>query len=185
MGSLIRANTDHATRNPSTGSGLRTQHVCVVGVGNSHASDDGIGPEIVRRLRSDFAASSDTVEFVTLRQAGTDLLDVMDGCDALILVDAVSSGAPAGTIHREEWQPEVLDARGIERASSHGLGVREMLELAAALNRLPARVILWGVEIASTQPEEGLTPAVAEAVPAVVAGLHRELEGLMVSSEAA
>lgn len=148
--------------------------VCVVGVGNVYASDDGVGPEIVKRLQTD----SDAVEFVALRQAGVELLDLMDRCDVLFVVDAVSSGAPAGTVHREEWTADTLASRGVERASSHGLGVREMLDLAAALDRLPARVILWGVEMASTEPKKGLSPAVADAVPAIVARIEHELEGI-------
>lgn len=154
--------------------------ICVVGVGNVYASDDGVGPEVVRRLHTD----SDAVDFVTLRQAGVELLDLMDGCDVLFLVDAVSSGVPAGTVHRAEWRSDVLASRGVERASSHGLGVRETLDLAAALDRLPARVVLWGIEVASTEPKRGLSPAVADAVPAIVARLEHELEALMIKNDA-
>lgn len=174
--------------------------ICVVGVGDVYASDDAVGPQIVRRLRrkrfaklrtgfdeglrSAGVTGSGTVEFVTMRQAGVELLDRIDRCDVLFLADAVSSGAPAGTVYREQWRPNVLASRGVDRASSHGFGVRELLDLAAALGRLPARVVLWGIEIASTEPKEGLSPAVADAVPAIVARLEHELEELMVKNDA-
>lgn len=187
--------------------------ICVVGVGNVYASDDGVGPEIVRRLyREPFGKRFDSllgdepttllstgvveepgsagvidsgsVDFVTLRQAGVELLELMDRCDVLFVVDAVSSGAPAGTVHREQWRPNVLASRGVDRASSHGFGVRELLDLAAALDRLPACVVLWGIEIASTEPRTGLSPAVADAVPGIVARLKHELEGFMIKNDA-
>lgn len=176
MDRVTCANTDHATRN--------THRLCVVGVGNPFASDDGVGPEVVRRLAAEYQSGSGRgvardappVMFVTLEQAGVELIDLMDRCDALILIDAVSSGAPPGAIHREEWRPGALDSRGIERASSHGLGVREILSLANAMERLPARVVLWGIELASTEPGEGFSPAVAAALPSLVTHLQRELK---------
>jgi len=153
-------------------------HICIVGIGNPWASDDGVGSEVVRRLQAEYGVGDQgAIKFMTLPQPGVELLDLMDHCDVLMLVDAVSSGAPPGTLHREEWRPGLLDSRGVERASSHGFGVREVLDLATALGRLPGQVILWGVEVASTEPGEGLSPAVAAAVPSVVARLRRELEG--------
>ena len=150
--------------------------LCVVGIGNRWASDDGVGPEVVRRLQDEVPPDR-PVTFATLPQADLALLELMDRCDRLILVDAVVSGAPPGTVHRERWRPGLLEGRGVERASSHGLGLREVLALAASLGRLPAQVGLWGVEIVSTAPGEGLSPAVAAALPAIVARLRRELEG--------
>lgn len=154
--------------------------VCVVGIGNRWAGDDGVGLEAVRRLEAAWAPAGagrdGEVAFLTLPHAGVELIEVMGRCDLLILVDAVSSGATPGTVHSEVWRPDRLAARGTERASSHGLGVREALGLAAALGKLPPRVILWGIEVASTAPGEGLSPAVAATLPIVVAGLCRELE---------
>jgi Ni,Fe-hydrogenase maturation factor len=44
------------------------------------------------------------------------------------------------------------------------------------MGRLPSQVIFWGVEVASTAPGEGLSPAVAAALPIVVGRLRRELQ---------
>ena len=143
----------------------------VLGIGNPWAADDGVGPEVVRRLQvgwQEEGGDSALVEFQTLSQPDLGLLDALAECDALIVVDAVVSGAAPGTVHREVWQPGAVDSRGVERASSHGFGVRELLEMAAALGRLPARVELWGIEIESTEPGEGFSAAVGEAIPGVV-----------------
>ncbi len=151
----------------------------VVGVGNLWAGDDGAGPEIVRQLAARLAEEANSaggeIECLALGLPPTDLLDLMDGCDRLIIVDAVVSGAEPGTVHRLEWRPDGLDSRAVERASSHGLGVREVLELAEALGRRPPRVELWGVEAANTAMGEGLSPQVAASIPEIVAQLYDEL----------
>jgi hydrogenase maturation protease len=147
--------------------------IYVSGIGNPWASDDGIGPELVRRLQTKNHRPAG-VTFVTLTQP-MDLLDLIEECDVLMVVDAVVSGAPPGTVHCQVWLPGLLSAKGVERASSHGLGVHEVLNLAAQLGRLPAQVILWGVEVASTEPGQGLSPDATAAVPTLVERLDREL----------
>lgn len=149
--------------------------ILVVGIGNPWASDDGVGGEAVRCLRDRLAmtpaAGRPAARLLALRQPDASLLDALGDCERLIVVDAVRSGAPPGTRHRVAWTPGCVEERGVARASSHGLGVRDLLELAAAMGRLPAHVELWGVEIASTQPGQGLTPEVARALPALVESL--------------
>lgn len=146
--------------------------VLVVGIGNPWASDDGVGAEVIRQLQNRLLAEPDTVgsstNILTLDQPSFDLLDFVDDFGLLIIVDAISSGAAPGTLHRAEWQSGVAQDRGVERVSSHGLGIREVLELAATLGKLPGRVELWGIEAGSTAPGANLSPAVAGTVPAVV-----------------
>ncbi len=160
--------------------------VFVVGVGNPWALDDGVGVAAVRRLQSEYIATSQLrhdqdraeppqITFLILPQPAVELIELMNRCKLLIVVDAVQSGAPPGTIHHEVWQPHLTDSRGVERASSHGLGIGQVLNLAAALKRLPEQVILWGVEIASTEPGPGLSPDVAAAVPCLVDRLCQAL----------
>lgn len=151
----------------------------VVGIGNAWAGDDGVGPEIVRQLAERLAeeprACGRTIECLTLALPPTGLLDLVEGCDRLIVVDAMVSGAEPGALHRLAWRPGSLDARGVARASSHGLGVAEVIELAAALGRRPPRVELWGIEAASSAPGEGLSPPVAARAPEIVTQLYDEL----------
>lgn len=146
--------------------------ICVVGIGKSWATDDGVGPIIVRRLASYFEdvppAAGIELTFTTSPEPAVDLLHLMDACDILIIIDAVRSGAPPGTIHRQVWLPGLLESRGVERASSHGLGVREILALAGELDRLPEQVLLWGIEVVSTEPGQRLSPRVAAALDDVV-----------------
>ncbi len=151
----------------------------IVGIGNEWASDDGVGPEVVRRLQGRWQKKGrepDTkVEFSILAQPDLSLLDRIAGYANLIVVDAVVSGQPPGTVHREMWEPGMLAARGVQRASSHGFGVRELLEMAAVMGKLPGRVELWGIELASTEPGQGLSVAVEGAVDGLVDALVKML----------
>ncbi|MCB0173545.1 MAG: hydrogenase maturation protease [Anaerolineae bacterium] len=146
--------------------------ICVAGVGKPWATDDAVGPTIVRQLASRFEAAPPAtgvdLAFTTSSEPAVDLLHLMEGADQVIIIDAVRSGAPPGTIHRQVWLPGLIESRGVERASSHGLGVREILALAAELGRLPDQVFLWGVEVVSTEPGYGLSPPVAAVLPNVV-----------------
>ena len=162
----------------------------VVGIGNPWATDDAVGLAVVQQLQAEYTSArleqhlaDDVVTFAALPQAGLSLLDFLAQGEVLILVDAARSHAPPGTLHCETWQPDRLLSRGVERASSHGLGVREALELAAVLRKLPERVILWGIEVASTEPGAGLSPAVAAALPLIVRQLRQALEnGVFINS---
>lgn len=153
--------------------------VCVVGVGKPWAGDDGVGPAVVGRLADRFEGMPPVqgvdLTFSTSPEPAVDLLRLMDGCDILIIIDAVRSGAPPGTIHRQAWLPGLLQPRGLGRASSHGLGVHEMLALAGALNRLPRQVFLWGIEIVSTEPGQGLSPQVTAALDDIVESISQTL----------
>lgn len=157
----------------------------VVAIGSPWASDDAAAHHVAAGLKRAFErapAASDCCprpEFIALRQPDVKLLDIMARCDILILIDAVHTGAAPGTVHCLEWQPGLLLSRGVERASSHGLSVDEVLRLAETLGLRPARVLLWGIEAASTAPGEGLSPQVAAALPAIRTQLEHRLRAIM------
>jgi len=154
-------------------------YTLIIGVGNEWASDDGVGPEVVRRVLQAWTArgrnATREVGFRVMARPDLSLLDLMAETDHLVIVDAVVGGAEPGTLHRQAWRPGMMASKGVERASSHGLGVEELLQMAAALGKLPGRVELWGIEIASAEPGQGLTPAVARAVDDIATELQDAL----------
>ena len=139
----------------------------VLGVGNAWRSDDAAGIEVVRRLRAVPALRARDYEG---DPAG--LIEAWDGEPVVVLVDAVSSGARAGTVHRLDPLLEPLPAE-LFPGSTHHLGLPEAVELARALDRLPGRLELLGIEGADFGAGEGLTPAVERAVEQVAAELER------------
>jgi hydrogenase maturation protease len=118
--------------------------VLVIGVGNALRRDDAAGLAIVRRVRARAEAS----EIATCLHEGEALalLDIWEGADAVVLVDAIRSGAAPGTIHRVDATSAPIPVALRGSSSTHAVGVGEAIELARALGRLPRTVLLIGVE---------------------------------------
>ncbi len=116
----------------------------MIGIGNALRRDDAAGLEIVRRVR----ARAEAGEIATYEHEGEALalLDIWEGADAVVLVDAIRSGAEPGTIHRVDATSAAIPERLRGSSSTHAVGVGEAIELARALGRLPKAIVLLGVE---------------------------------------
>jgi len=116
----------------------------VVGVGSSHG-DDAAGPLVARRLAGEATLPPGVEALVCERPL--DLLELLDGIDGAVLVDATRSGRRPGTVH-EPAAEELVEARPV---STHHLGVREILAMAKVLERAPDRLALIGIEAACVE----------------------------------
>lgn len=144
----------------------------VIGIGNEFRGDDAIGLYVVRDLQS---RGPDGLEFSLLDGEATALMDAMEGCAAVVLIDAVQSGAEPGTVHC--WDQAGDLPLGPElRCSTHAMGLADALELARALGRLPGHVAVIGIEGKCFDPGTPLSDAGRQAVPQAVNRLNRLLE---------
>lgn len=136
----------------------------IIGIG-SPFGDDACGLAAARLLADEPPAGT---EIVIADRPGTGLIELLEGVDAAILIDAVRSGAPPGTIH----DLDLLDLPGssLRAVSSHDLGVAEAMQLMTALGRLPVRGRLLGIEIGPlpSVPSDQATLAVSQATAEVV-----------------
>ena len=98
----------------------------VIGVGNAHRGDDGAGIVAARKIA---AQRLPGVRVAEMNGEGTSLVEAWKNSPSVLLVDAVSSGAVPGTIHRFEAQAGPLPT-GLEHHSSHSFGVAEAVEVA-------------------------------------------------------
>jgi hydrogenase maturation protease len=143
----------------------------VVCVGNAFRGDDAAGLEVAKLLRGTLPAGAEVLE---REGEPTALIDAWEGAEALWLVDAVSSDAQGGAVHRLEADEQELPA-GLFRASTHHLGLADAVELARALGRLPPRTVVYGIEGARFEAGHGLTPEVAAALPQVALAVQAEV----------
>jgi hydrogenase maturation protease len=141
----------------------------VIGVGNAYRSDDGVGVAVAERVRE----RRPRLDVVTCEDEPSRLLDAWADADLALVVDAVSSGAEPGTVHRFDATAAPVPGR-VFRGSTHALGVGEAIELGRALGRLPGRVVVYGVEGARFGAGEGLSPQVEAAVEPLAAELLEE-----------
>ena len=103
-----------------------------------------------------------------------ELLEAWRGEPAVIVADAMCSGAAAGTVRRFDAAREPPPP-GPPGGSTHGLGLAEAVGLARALGRLPERLVLFGIEGADFSPGTGLSPAVAAGVEAAARLIREEI----------
>jgi hydrogenase maturation protease len=149
----------------------------VVGIGNPDRGDDDIGPLVVRRLGG---RVSNGVSLIERTGDALALIDDWAGHDVVIVVDAAAPPSELGYV-RSPGRVHRIDLRGNEllpdlsRASTHGLGVADAVELARALGALPERVIVYAVEGADFNPGAPMTKLVAAATEEVVARVVAEL----------
>jgi hydrogenase maturation protease len=153
--------------------------VLVVGVGIASRGDDAAGLAVARLVRERLAARRpDAQPDVAVCECTGDaspLLDVLNRAGAVVLADAVHSGAPAGTLHRLDVCAGPLPA-GFRRASTHALGVAEAVELARRLGILPPSFVIIGIEAASFGIGEGLSGPVAAVVPTAAERVLNEID---------
>jgi hydrogenase maturation protease len=146
--------------------------VAVIGVGNALGRDDAAGLEIARLLRT--RAQAANVAVYEHDGEPLALLDMWEGADAVVLVDAIRSGAAPGTIHRVEASYQPIPAQLRSSFSTHAVGLAEAIELARALRRLPGRVVLFGIEGRRFDAGSGLSEEVQAATAPVADAVLRE-----------
>ena len=142
----------------------------IVGLGNRWRSDDAAGLAVARRL----AGTVPGAEVLEHEGEPTSLLDAWEGADALWLVDAVSSGAAPGTLHRFDLNQAALPAT-LARGSTHHVSLAETVELARAVGRLPERAVLYGIEGARFETGEALSREVEAAVGEAAEAIREEV----------
>lgn len=129
----------------------------VIGCGNVDRGDDAAGILVVRRLRQlGMNVREESGE-------GCSLLSCWEGADDVIVVDAVVTGLRAGEIVTWDAHRERLN-RAVFRGSTHEFGVADAVELGRILDRLPARLQIFGIEAGHFEAGAAPSPEVLEAV---------------------
>ena len=149
--------------------------IIVIGIGNEFRGDDAAGLLVVRRLKEKPPTG---VEFGEQSGEATALMDAMSQAGTVILVDAVQSGAEAGTIHRYDASEQAMPAQFL-RCSTHNFSVHDAIEMARALEKLPSRLMVYGIEGSHFEPGAELSPVVRSAVAETAQQIDEELQILM------
>ncbi len=144
----------------------------VIGIGNPDRGDDAVGREVARKLRA--VALPDGLEIAETEGETTALIALLEKADSAVLIDACLSSRPPGTIDRFDVRAAPLPQTA-SSVSTHGLGLREALELARILGQLPARCVVYAIEARSLEAGERLSPEVAAAADEAVQRILGEL----------
>jgi hydrogenase maturation protease len=155
------------------------KNIVLVGVGNLFRRDDGIGITIARRLRERLKTPPGTKINITESSGeGADLMRRWEGADQVFIFDAVmsrQSGVAIGTVHRLEAAAQKFPSEFF-KYSSHAFSLAEAVELARVLDKLPKKLVVYGVEAKEFGYGENLMPQVDAAGDEVVKCVCRELD---------
>jgi hydrogenase maturation protease len=136
--------------------------ILVLGIGNPILTDDAVGILVVRAITG---VDADVEEAPV---GGLVLLDFIRGYDKVIVVDAVKTGRPPGTV-------SVLTPQEIKRAlhasSTHDVSFFEAVQLGNQLfpEEMPSDIVVVGIEVSDVETfSETPTLPVLHAVPEAV-----------------
>jgi hydrogenase maturation protease len=162
------------------------QRVLVAGIGNIFLGDDAFGSEVARRLgRRQLPDGVAVVDF------GIRALDLtyalLDGYDAVILVDAAPRGGRPGTLYVIEPDRNTTpgESDAAPELETHNMDPVKVLRLAESLGGRVERLVVVGCEpTAVDDPEEmraemsaPVSSAVDEAIPLIESLVGRILRG--------
>lgn len=158
------------------------EKVVIISLGNRFRGDDGIGPVVADRMKTNAARHPDgTIAGCTLAEGTGDamaLVSAWEGAALAVVIDAAVSGTAPGTVRRMEAGTEALP-KDLARCSSHGLGLSEAVELGKALERLPGRLVIFAVEAATFEQGAAMSQEVAAAADEVVRNVESEIVSFM------
>lgn len=135
----------------------------ILGVGNPFRHDDGVGPAIIKHLKTL------NLSEVDLLDGGTDglaLIDEIAKYQQAIIIDAVNMNAPPGTVRFFNPKEVRINIKH-DALSTHGFGIAEVLKLIEELN-IPTRIKIIGIQPFDVSFGEGLSNQVDKQMGSVL-----------------
>jgi hydrogenase maturation protease len=151
-----------------------------LGIGNLIMSDDGVGVRVVQCLASGYVFPAG----VTVLDGGTlglDLLPFLEGLERLLILDAMETGGPPGTIAR--LTGDEIPVAFETRLSPHQMGLKDLLAVSFLLGNPPPEMVLLGIQPETIQMGVELSPTVADSLHTLVEMSLRELENWGIAPE--
>lgn len=149
----------------------------VLGLGNPILTDDGVGVWVAEAVRAALPPTT-PIEVSEVSVGGLTLMETMIGYERVILIDALHEGQNGpGTIHRMTLDELRSISPTQHSASPHDTTLSTALAFGEQMGvPLPAEIIIYAIEVENIIDfRDTPTPAVAAAIPQVVAAVLAEL----------
>lgn len=176
-----------------------SKKIAIVGIGNDFRGDDSVGLIAVRKARTLFSkqtrsseASQYSIKTIESQGEISQILDCFEKHDVVYIIDAVVTPAlKQGEIVRLDlngdcggngnhsgmntsFQMEHLSAG----TSTHSFNLKQIIDLAEALNTLPAKLVIYGIAGDDFSTTDQPNPKLAASVDQVISMLKTEVDGL-------
>jgi hydrogenase maturation protease len=150
-----------------TAAGSERPRVLVACVGNIFLGDDAFGVEVARRLAQ--RPLPEGAQVVDFGIRGLDLAyALLEGYEAVIIVDAVPRGGQPGTLYVLEDLTPAEDAEEVSLLETHNMDPARVLRLVAALGGQVQRLVLVGCEPEPFDAEGDISTEMSAPVRAAV-----------------
>lgn len=134
----------------------------IAALGNALMGDDGAGAAVLEEL--DRRGARQRARLCDVGAAGIDLLLELEDAPLLVMLDAMVSQDPPGTLRVFHGQ-EIFSYAESRPGGSHQPSLTETLRLGQQLGMLPHRIVLVGIAARQFELGAGLSTEVAAAVP--------------------
>ncbi|MFA7291652.1 MAG: HyaD/HybD family hydrogenase maturation endopeptidase [Rhodocyclaceae bacterium] len=156
--------------------------IVVLGVGNTLLEDEAIGVRAVELLQQRYQLPPE-VQVIDGGTAGMELLEPLEDCDKLIIIDCVRVGKPPATVILRV--DDEVPAFFRTKISPHQIGVSDVLAALILRERFPKHLALIGIQPKSLECGTELTPEIAATLPQVLEMAVEELTnfGIVVTAK--
>ncbi len=144
-----------------TNSGADFPKRLIIGVGNDYRGDDAAGLLAARRLMEFTFGGARVVE---AEGEASGLMELWEGAEEVIIIDAVVSGGEAGAVYRFDAAAAPLPRELFASCSTHSFSLAEAVELARALGRLPKKLVVFGIEGRNFETGAGVSAEVERGI---------------------
>jgi hydrogenase maturation protease len=151
------------------------KQILILGLGNLLLQDEGLGIRTLHRLREEYFWP-DNVILIDGGVMGLDLLPYFETADAVIIIDAVRSGKPPGSLVCLT-NKEIPSAIAV-KYSVHQVGLQETLAMAQLRDTFPNQLVLWGIEPEKIALGMRLSSKIAAQIPLLQHAVLDELASL-------
>lgn len=150
-----------------------TAATVIIGMGNPLLSDDGVGIAVAHAVGERLQQLM-PLSVIELHTGGIRLMEAMTGFKRAVVVDAMVSGVPAGTLRRFDPQDFVTTKNTFSSHDTDFVTAYELGVMAGVF--LPERISFWGIEAREVDFfGESFTDEVAAAVPGAVDRIVAEI----------
>lgn len=148
------------------------EKITILGIGNTLYSDEGIGVYALPLLEKALA-DVPNLEFVDGSTEGMQLLAPVENTQALIILDAINANVKPGTIIRLE-KAQIPSFNGI-KMSVHQIGFQEVVSAAQLRERVPKKMVLFGIQPASLELGTELTDTARASIAILTNKVKRQI----------
>lgn len=145
--------------------------IVVIGLGNVFMRDDGIGIHVATELRRHNLGRD--VLVYDYQEMDLSLLEYFQGASKVVVVDALKSGKPPGTVSK--YLIATRQGPLLQLPNLHGLQLFDLFDLANQAGLLSSPVVIVGVEPKDCSLGEEMSEELVTALPRAVGEVIKEL----------